>query len=614
MAHGLLYYALEALKDKLKILPVNFAKPWWQVVTKQRFYLSIALISETVYAVFRPLAILSFGFIFASNNFENFLILFAVWAGVYTFSLAGRMCGQIVQLQTVHSVHYRAHQLFLQVDPIYHAHRSSGTILGKIDRASRAYEYFLEAVCLDFLQTIAGVSAVIVSFCYQSWKLALMTALFLAVIVFLNYVVSQFYIVPYEKRVVKADDKVRSVSVENLAQITLIRTCFASNESIGRLKGKDIKAMRKEGGLLFLYTFFYYLIRMLYLLSIGIISWYIFLAIRDGLMSTPVGLSFLMSYLRGTHEVVRIEKPMRNIIKSVTQIRDLFNYVKIFGKQSFPVLQPVAKACRDGLHQENVKELSIKMNGVSFNYPDNPKIFNNHSFNLSVNTDQKNKLYGIIGPSGIGKSTLIYLLGGQLQPPKGRIFINDVDIYQVDDIARRNILALQGQTSTNVRGTLRYNLLFALPRYDERFTDDHLIVLLKRVGLWALFEKKNGLNTFIGEAGLTLSGGQRQRLNFANLYLRAGFYKPALILIDEPTSSLDEVSEQAITEMVFELAHDAVTMVIAHRLNTVKEAVGLIDCSIMSEKNEITIQTHDSLVEKSAYYKQLVEGRISIEE
>lgn len=614
MAHGLLHYVLQALKNRLKILPVNFSQPWWRVITRQRFYLTLALVSETIYAAFRPLAILSFGFIFASNDFYNFIILFSVWAGVYTFSLIGRISGQMVQLQTVHSMHYRAHQLFLQVDPIYHAHRSSGTILGKIDRASRAYEYFLDAVCLDLLQTVAGVSAIIVSFLYQSWKLAVMTTLFLAVIVFLNYIVSQFYIVPYEKRVVKADDKVRAVSVENLAQIQLIRTCFASNESIGKIKSKDSKAMRKEGGLLFLYTFFYYLIRMLYLLSIVIISWYIIVAIRDGIMTTPVGVSVLMSYLRGTHEVVRIERPMRNVIKSVTQIHDLFGYVKIFGKQSFPVLQPVSQSYREAFHQEDLKTFNIEMNKVSFNYPENPKIFNNHSFNLAVSTDQKNKLYGIIGPSGIGKSTLIYLLGGQLKPPAGRIFINNVDIYQVDDIARRNILALQGQTSTNVRGTLRYNILFGLPRYDERFTDELLIDLLKRVGLWALFEKKSGLNTFIGESGLTLSGGQRQRLNFANLYLRAGFYKPSLILIDEPTSSLDEVSEQAITDMVFELACNAITMVIAHRLNTVKEAVGLIDCSQMSDNNNIIIQTHDELVKKSAYYQKLVEGRISIEE
>ena len=103
---------------------------------------------------------------------------------------------------------------------------------------------------------------------------------------------------------------------------------------------------------------------------------------------------------------------------------------------------------------------------------------------------------------------------------------------------RRSLIAQQGQIASSLRGSLRYNLLFGLPEEKiHHYTDAYLMEILERVGLWAIFEAKNGLDTLIGEGGLTISGGQRQRLNFASLYLRANAYNPALILMDEPTSS-----------------------------------------------------------------------------
>jgi ABC-type transport system involved in cytochrome bd biosynthesis fused ATPase/permease subunit len=146
------------------------------------------------------------------------------------------------------------------------------------------------------------------------------------------------------------------------------------------------------------------------------------------------------------------------------------------------------------------------------------------------------------------------------------------------------------------------------------YGDDDLINVLDRVGLWSLFKAKNGLKTFIGDGGLNLSGGQRQRLNFAGLYLRAKFYKPEIVLIDEPTSSLDEVSERAITQMIIELAKEMVTIVIAHRLKTLDAAIGIMDFSLLSEKKNMEFYSYETLEKKSKYYKKLLHGEISLEE
>lgn len=258
---------------------------------------------------------------------------------------------------------------------------------------------------------------------------------------------------------------------------------------------------------------------------------------------------------------------------------------------------------------------SITLNNITLNYSEKTNVFDGHNLELQVPKSQINKLYGIIGPSGTGKTTLISILGGQLNPQEGEVLINNVNIYKVDDYRRRELIGLQMQTSTSLRGKLKYNLVFGLPRSEEEiYTDDYLIDTLKKVGLWKIFEDKEGLDTLIGEGGVNISGGQRQRLNFAGLYLRAKYFKPSIILIDEPTSSLDEISEQAITQMIIELSNQALTLVVAHRLKTLDEAVKILDSSLIKLQKNLKFYTRDELILHSQYYRDLIAGKAVLEE
>jgi ABC-type multidrug transport system fused ATPase/permease subunit len=257
--------------------------------------------------------------------------------------------------------------------------------------------------------------------------------------------------------------------------------------------------------------------------------------------------------------------------------------------------------------------ISIIANSIHFDYNLEAQVLENHSLNFEVEASQSNKLYGIIGPSGVGKTTFLSILGGQLKPDQGDIVINGTNIYQVGDLTRRTLIALQMQTATNLRGTLRYNATFGLPREETIFEDSEIIEVLDNVGLWKLFAAKAGLETLIGEGGLNLSGGQRQRLNFASLYLRTKYFKPSLILIDEPTSSLDEISEQKITKMMLEMSESAVVMVIAHRLKTIENAVGIMDFSLVESSKELKFMDKIELNQKSQYYRELMAGKIELE-
>lgn len=271
-----------------------------------------------------------------------------------------------------------------------------------------------------------------------------------------------------------------------------------------------------------------------------------------------------------------------------------------------------------------MSKIKIELNHVFYQFPNtkNP-VFNNLNISLeddmAINTSH---LYGIIGPSGVGKTTLLSVLGGQLKPDKGTVFINSVDIYDIYDSDRRDIIAYQMQTSTNIRGNVKTNLIFGIYNgtIDKTETnstinsisDEHLIELLKRVGLWAIFEEKDGLNTVIGEGGLNLSGGQRQRLNFASLFLRAKHYKPVVILIDEPTASLDEISEIEITKLINELSLSAVVLVVAHRLVTIANAKGMLDMSNLNLEL-IHPQTKQELLISSKYFQDLQSHKLELD-
>ena len=348
---------------------------------------------------------------------------------------------------------------------------------------------------------------------------------------------------------------------------------------------------------------------LFYYLSCALIAGILIYFIKQGNISPVFAATLMFTYFQGTSDVFSMDKTLKTMIKSYRLIKDFYSFIRVFGEQTYPVfLEDLEKKVTIPLKQT----ININFEKITFAYPHQPPLFEHVSVKLEMPSEGNNKLFGIIGPSGVGKTTFISILGGQLKPHSGSVTINRINIYSIDDAIRRTLIALQGQMATSFQGTLRYNLLFGLPdSYSP--TDESLIQLLNNVGLWKLFLEKEGLKTEIGESGLNLSGGQRQRLNFANLYLRAKYYKPMLILIDEPTSSLDEISERALTIMINELARNSITFVIAHRLKTLQEAHALLDFSLLAPGKQLEFYTADELMKKSDYYQKLVAGKASIE-
>lgn len=595
---------------KASIATVDFKKPWWDIYWQQRKTFAAVLAYLTIDEAFSTIVPLMLGLILEQKSIS---LLIMVQIGYIVLEVGGWFAyhpGLTRLYNTVqHSFQYNAYERLLTIDPIYHIKRPSGTVIGKIKRTTTAYFDLTWVMLDDVIPFIVEVLTVLVSVFFVSWLLGV--AVFASVIIIGGLFCLTIIKITrkMEQEVNFQDDQTSQLTAESLTQVQFIRATFATRDIQQKLYEQHIKQVKAQTKLWMAYPVIQGIFGVLYMILTGFIVAYLIYLINQGEISTVLATTLLLTYFRGTRKIFMLDTMVITILQAYRRITDFYYFIHTFGKQSFPVLE--GEGAKKILVDAQ-RPTTIKLEQVTFSYPQQEPLLTDISLDLRVETEQTNKLYGIIGPSGIGKTTLISIVGGQLKPQTGGVYVNDVNVYEIDDSLRRQLLALQGQVATSMRGTLRYNLLFGVPS-ECPVSDTHLVELLVNVGLWKLFAEKQGLDTIIGEAGLSLSGGQRQRLNFANLYLRATCYKPALILIDEPTSSLDEVSEQALTVMINELAKTSVTFVIAHRLKTLEEAVALLDFSIVKPHSSLEFLAPAQLKEQSAYFQQLLEGTALLE-
>jgi len=235
-------------------------------------------------------------------------------------------------------------------------------------------------------------------------------------------------------------------------------------------------------------------------------------------------------------------------------------------------------------------EGDILFENVSFSYEKGKEVLHNISFEAP-----KGSVIALVGSSGSGKSTIASLAASFLNPSKGIISIDGVDMSKVNLNSFRSRLGVVLQDDFLYEGTIRENILFPRPNASE----EQLLEAVKGAYVDEFTDRfDEGLNTVIGERGVKLSGGQRQRISIA----RAILANPKVIILDEATSNLDTESESFIQKSLQTLMQDRTTFVIAHRLSTIQKA----DQILVIEEGEIVERgKHDELLAKKGRYFDL---------
>ena len=286
----------------------------------------------------------------------------------------------------------------------------------------------------------------------------------------------------------------------------------------------------------------------------------------------------------------------------IKPIQRLINFMQQFqtGMAGFErfyeimLLEPKIKSEPKSLELKNPKG-KIQFNHVNFKYEAN----DGHvltDFNITIEPGKK---IALVGESGVGKSTISLLIPRFYDVTSGEILIDDTNIKNYDlDSLRKNIGHVQ-QDVYIFYGNIRDNILYGNPEA----TEEEMIAAAKKARIHDfIMSLEHGYDTTVGERGVKLSGGQKQRIAIARVFLK----NPTILILDEATSALDNITEMLIQEALDELTVGRTTIIIAHRLSTVKKA----DEILVLTKDGISERgTHQELIEANGYYAKLYQSQ-----
>ena len=457
-----------------------------------------------------------------------------------------------------------------------------------ISDSSRIGSLFSWTLIDGVWQTAYLVGAIIVMLVINA-KLALMVLTIMPIIVLL-FSVFQSRLVRVNREVREINSKITGNFNEGITGAKTIKTLVIEDKihdgfvaDTAAMRKKTVRAAHLRG--LFAST-----MGFASSLALAIVLW------RGGyIAASEVGtFSMFMSYAQGMMEPVRwIIDSISDLITTQVNIERLS---KLLETKSDVVDSPeVIKKYGDCFDpkRENWEPIKgdIEFDDVSFKYPDGDEYILEHfSLNIPFGTN-----IAIVGETGAGKSTLVNLICRFYEPTSGRVLIDGRDARERSQLWLHSAIGYVLQTPHLFSGTVRENLLYGNPNA----TDEDIRRALELVSAQGVVDKlENGLETDVGEGGDMLSTGEKQLLSFA----RAILADPRILVLDEATASVDTITEQKIQSAIDTIIHGRTSIVIAHRLSTVRNADLIL---VVDDGKFIEQGTHEQLMSRRGSYYRL---------
>lgn len=432
------------------------------------------------------------------------------------------------------------------------------------------------------------IGAIVVMFAVNA-KLAALVVVIVPLIVVLFSI--------FQKLLIRANREVRELNShitgdfnEGITGAKTIKTLVIEDdmgekfvEDTKKMRSKSVHAARLRG--LFAAT-----MNLASSVALAVVLW------RGGyIAASEVGtFSMFMSYAQGMMEPVRwIIDAISDLITTQVNIERLTNLLAV--RSDVTDSDEVVSVYGDVFEpkRENWEKMQgdIEFDDVSFKYPDGDEYILEH-FNLKIPHGSN---IAIVGQTGAGKSTLVNLVCRFYEPTSGRVLIDGKDARERSQLWLHSSIGYVLQTPHLFSGTVRENLLYGNPNA----TDEDIMKALRLVSAEGVVEKlEKGLDSDVGEGGDMLSTGEKQLLSF----VRAILADPAILVLDEATASVDTLTEKKIQSAISEIIKGRTTLMIAHRLSTVRDADPIL---VVRDGKIIEQGTHAELLAMRGYYREL---------
>ena len=506
------------------------------------------------------------------------VLTFGIWAFESIFQYMYMVGWRNIAQSIEHDIRLDLYKNVQSLDMDWFENQKLGNISSIINDDVNQLERFLNNGINQIVQII--VSSILIGgvFFFISPVIAAIILLPIPIIFFIS-MFFQKNLSPKYLDVRESVGKLNSSIFNNLLGISTIKSFASEKRETHRLRDLSNNYLDKNKRAIKLSSAFVPVVRM------GVLSGFLVTMVMGSLMAlnkeiTPGEFAMLLFLTQ------RFLWPFT----SLGEIVDLFERSMASTKRILDTLD-VRAVIKDGANKDFTSfDESLDFKSIQFYYNKNNIVFDNISF-----TVERKKITAIVGPTGIGKTSLVKLLLRFYDPQKGEIRIGNENIKDLELRSLRRNIGLVGQDTFLFDGTIRENIIYPDENVDfEKMKN--VSELSQSYEFIKDFEK--GFETLIGERGVKLSGGQKQRLAIA----RALYKDPSILVFDEATSSIDNHTESLIQKSMKDICRDRTALIIAHRLSTIRYADNII---VIDNGNIAETGSHEELVLKNGLYKRL---------